>query len=187
MAENKGLQLLRSRRTVRRFAEQDIGNDIVTSLLEAASVAPSRLDRRPLYFLVIRSSELKGKLAEALRVRPYLEQAPVVITVLADPSLSSTWELDGSAAIENLLLAATALGLGAAWVGSKGSQLWEKALDVLRETAAVPAGMSVVSLVCVGHPAEEKAAYEAGEKLDATRVRYDHWDCLELEQLAGHR
>ena len=179
MTENTGLQLLMSRRTIRRFSEEDIGDETVRILLSAASVAPSRLDRRPLYFLVIRSSELKGQLADALRVRPYLEQAPVVIAVLADPNISPTWELDGSAAIENVLLAATALGLGAAWVGSKGSQLWEKALDVLREAGGVPAGISVVSLVCVGHPAEEKPAYQSGEKLDHARIRYDHWDRLE--------
>jgi hypothetical protein len=50
----------------------------------------------------------------------------------------------------------------------------------MHDCAGVPTGISVVSLVCVGHPAEEKRAYEPGEKLDALRVHYDHWDNLRL-------
>jgi nitroreductase len=172
------LELFRKRRTIRRFTAQDVSEEDLNALLEAASVAPSRLDRRPLYFVLIRDKATKAKIAEALRVRPYIEEAPVVIAVCADPAVSSTWELDASAAIENMLLAATAMGLGGAWVGSKGSQLWENAVEILHRTMAVPAGIAVASLVCIGHPGEEKRAYDPGEKLDPVRIRYDHWDSM---------
>jgi nitroreductase len=178
MVDNEGLELFWKRRTIRKFTEQDVSDEVVDTLLDVASVAPNRLDRRPLHYLVIRDQALKAKLAEALRVRPYIEEAPVVIAVLADPSISPTWELDGSAAIENMLLAATALGLGTAWVGSKGSQLWENAVQSLHEVAAVPSGIAVVSLVSIGYPGQERRAYEPGEKLDRLRIRYDHWDNL---------
>ena len=178
MVDQGSLKLLRTRRTIRKFTNEDVSAEALQTLLDAASVAPSRLDRRPLYYLVIRDKVTKVKLAEALRVRPYIEEAPIVIAVCADPSISPTWELDGSAAIENLLLAATGLGLGGAWIGSKGSQLWEQAIQALHEVAGIPAGISVVSLVAIGHPAEEKRPYEPGEKLDARRTRYDHWDSL---------
>ncbi len=174
------LTLFRSRRTIRRFATQDVSEEEIEQLLEAASVAPSRLDRRPLHYVVIRNAMIKAKIAEALRVRPYIEEASVVLAICADPVVSPTWELDGSAAIENILLAATAMGLGAAWVGSKGSQLWEQALGILHQVVSVPAGIAVVSLVCIGHPAESKDPYEAGEKLDPRRIHYDHWDTLKL-------
>ncbi len=180
------LDLFRKRRTIRKFTDQDVTDKALNALLEAASVAPNRLDRRPLHYLVIRDKALKARLAEALRVRPYVEQAPVVIAVCADKSISPTWELDGSAAIENMLLAATSMGLGTAWVGSKGSQLWDQAVDVLHTDAALPYIVDVVSLVAVGHPAEEKRAYEPGEKLDATRIHCDHWDNLEWYQ-AEHK
>jgi len=172
------LDLFRKRRTIRRFTAEPVSEEDLQALLEAASVAPSRLDRRPLYYLVIRNPATKVKLAEELRVRPYIEEAPVVIAVCADPSVSTTWELDASAAIENILLAATMLGLGGAWVGSKGSQLWERAVQVLHNDVAVPAGIAVASLICIGHPAEEKRAYDPGEKLDPVRIRYDHWDTI---------
>lgn len=178
MVDQGALKLLRTRRTIRKFTNEDVSAEVLRTLLDAASVAPSRLDRRPLYYLVIRDKATKVKLAEALRVRPYIEEAPIVIAICADPSISPTWELDGSAAIENLLLAATGLSLGGAWIGSKGSQLWEQAIQVLHEVAGIPAGISVVSLVAIGHPSEEKKPYEPGEKLDARRTRYDHWDSL---------
>jgi nitroreductase len=176
----KELELFRKRRTIRRFTAEDVSEEALQALLDAASVAPSRLDRRPLHYVLIRDKATKTKIAEALRVRPYIEEAPVVIAVCADPSVSTTWELDASAAIENMLLAATILGLGGAWVGSKGSQMWEQALVVLHTAAGVPAGIAVVSLVCIGHPGEEKRTYDPGEKLDPTRIHYDHWDKLKL-------
>jgi len=180
MMTNETLEVIRKRRTIRRFNEDEVSDELLETLLDAASVAPSRLNRRPLYYLVIRDAGIKAKLAEALRVRPYIEQASAVIAVCADLRVSTTWELDGSAAIENMLLAATSLGLGAAWVGSKGSELWDAAIQVLREAAAVPENIDFVSLVCIGYPDEEKTAYGPGEKIDRQRIRYDHWDALRL-------
>jgi nitroreductase len=180
MEMTKELELFRKRRTIRRFTAEEVSEEALQALLEAASVAPSRLDRRPLHYVLIRDKASRTKIAEALRVRPYIEEAPVVIAVCADPAVSTTWELDASAAIENMLLAATAMGLGGAWVGSKGSQLWEQALEVLHTDVGVPAGIAVASLVCIGHPGEQKRAYNRGEKLDPVRVHYDHWDNLKL-------
>jgi nitroreductase len=176
----KDLELFRMRRTVRKFKDQDVDEETLGELLDVASIAPSRLDLRPLHYLVIRSAELKGKLADTLRVRPYLEQAPVVIAVCADPVASPTWELDGSAAIENMLLAAAALGLGGVWVGPRRNQLWDNTVQVLREAAGLPDNMNVVSLVSIGYPAEERKPYKPGERLDPLRIHYDHWDTLDL-------
>lgn len=180
MATKKDLQLFRARRTIRRFTAQDVSEEDLEALLEAGSVAPSRLDRRPLHYVIIRNRDTKTKIAEALRVRPYIEEAPVVVAVCANPVLSDTWELDGSAAIENMLLAATKLGLGGAWVGSKGSALWDHAVQVMRQITGIPKDIEVVSLVCFGHPAEEKRPYEPGEKMDRQRLHYEHWDNLKL-------
>jgi len=175
----KELELFRKRRTIRRFTAEEVPEAALQALLEAGSVAPSRLDRRPLHYILIRDKATKTKVAEALRVRPYIEEAPVLIAVCADPAVSVTWEMDASAAIENILLAATALGLGSAWVGSKGSVLWEHALEVLHSVVGVPAGITVASLVCIGYPGEEKRAYEPGEKFDQMRIHCDHWDRIQ--------
>ena len=180
MQASEVLDLMRKRRTVRKFKSDPVNDEVLQALLEAASVAPSRLDRRPLHFVVIRDGRTKTKLAEALRVRPYIEQAPVVVAVCGSPSVSNTWELDASAAIENMLLAATALGLGGAWVGSKGSVLWDDAVHALRTATAIPGDVEIASLACFGYPDEAKRPYEPGEKQDASKVHYDHWDNLRV-------
>lgn len=177
---NETLELFRTRRTVRKFTDEDVGEDVVEQLLDVASLAPSRLDRRPLHYLVIRDAELKERIAETLRVRPYIKRAPVLIGVAADPVESPTWEMDGSAAIENMLLAATALGLGGVWIGPRHNQLWDQTTRLLHEAAGLPENIQVVSLVSFGHPAEERRHYEPGEKVDRHRIHYDHWDKLKL-------
>jgi len=156
MIANDTLHLIRKRRTIRKFTADDVSDELLETLLDAAHVAPSRLDRRPLHYVLIRDKATKTKLADALRVRPYIEQAPVVIAVCGNPEISPTWALDASAAIENMLLAATSLGLGGAWVGSKGSEFWERAIKVLREIVAIPDSIDVVSLVCIGYQPKKK-------------------------------
>lgn len=178
MIDNDTLNLLRKRRTIRKFKADDVSEEAVETLLEAASVAPNRLDRRPLHYVVIRDVMTKRRIAEALRVRPYIEQAPVVLAVCGDPAISPAYEFDASAAIENILLAAVSLGLGAAWVGSKDSTMWQQTLQALCKAAAIPEKIDVVALVCIGYPDEQKRPYDAGEKYDPTRVHYDHWDSL---------
>ena len=180
MISNEILDLLRKRRTIRKFKADEVTEEMVEALLEAASVAPNRLDRRPLHYLVIRDVMTKRRIAEALRVRPYIEQAPVVLAVCGDREISATYELDASAAIENILLAALSLGLGAAWVGSKDSTMWDQTLQALRKATAIPDKIDVVSLVCIGYPDEERRPYDPGEKRDPTRVHYGHWDSLKL-------
>lgn len=66
MVDHEGLKLLRSRRTIRRFTNEDVSTEALQSLLDAASIAPSRLDRRPLYFLVIRDKVTKARACYAL-------------------------------------------------------------------------------------------------------------------------
>jgi hypothetical protein len=72
------------------------------------------------------------------------------------------------------------LGLGTAWVGSKGSEFWEAAVRGLREAANVPENIDVVSFVSIGYPDEEKRAYDPAERIDRQRIRYDHWDTVKL-------
>ena len=115
------LNLIRKRRTIRRFTEEDVSEEQVDTLVEMAMCAPNRLDRQPWHFLIIRDKDLQKQIADTYQVRPYVEQAPVVIAIGANPAESVTWMMDISAAAENLLLAATAMGLGGAWFGAPGT------------------------------------------------------------------
>ena len=164
--------------------------------------APSRLDRRPWHFVVIRDKALQKQLADLLRVHPYLEKAPLIIAVCGLPGLSPTWMMDISAATENIVLAATAMGLGATWLGCPGDGLWNqcekmllKALDIPHDDLRIGQKLlrkwerlfwgenikdlnSVIcipALVAVGHPAQEPPPHGRHDRFDPTKIHYGHW------------
>ena len=101
--------------------------------------APSRLNRQPWHFVVIRDKDLQRNICDTCQGRPfYVEQAPVLIALCANPAESPTWMMDISAAAENLLLAATAMGLGGAWFGSPDTTFWLELEALLKDALGVP-------------------------------------------------
>jgi nitroreductase len=174
------LDLIRKRRTIRNFTEDDVSDEHVDTLLEMAMCAPNRLNRQPWHFVVIRDKEVQKKLADVLRVRPYLEQAPAVIAVCAVPDTSSTWMMDVSAAIENMLLAATATGLGGAWIGSPDTVLWNLCEEFLHDCLSIPLNVRIPALVAIGQPAEDPPPHGKHDRFVRTKVHYGRWG--ELKQ-----
>ena len=147
-------QAMEARQSVRAFDRQrDVPPDAVTRLLSAATRAPSAGNCQPWHFLVVRDQETKKTLARAALNQWFLSDAPVVIVVCADLASHSLSygqrgvELysiqDTAAAIENMLLAATALGLGTCWVGAFREEEAARALQLvkdLRPMALIPVG-----------------------------------------------
>jgi hypothetical protein len=196
------LDVIRKRRSIRHFTDEDVSQEQVETLLEMALCAPSRLDRRPWHFIVIRDKALQKQLADLLRVHPYLETAPAVIVVCGLPEVSSTWLMDVSAATENIMLAATAMGLGATWIGNPGDVMWDRcekmllnalfisyddggAIQKLRRrwnrwfwgetTESSLRTIRIPALVAVGHPAQELSPHGKHDRFDQAKVHYGHW------------
>ena len=177
------LDTIRKRRTIRRYTDQELSDQQIETLLEMAMSAPNRLNRQPWHFVVIRDKRLQKKLADFLGLHPYLETAPVVIAAAARPKLSTTWQMDVSAAIENMLIAATAMGLGTAWVGEPGSTLWNMAEEMLHDALHIPAelGVRIPALVAVGYPAQERRPHSKHDRFDRTKIHYGLWESRKLE------
>lgn len=175
------LDLIRKRRTIRKFTPEKVSEEQVETILEMAMCAPNRLDRQPWHFVIIRDKQLQKLLADAIRVRPYLEQAPVVIAVCAYPDLSPTWIMDISAATENLLLAATAMGLGGAWIGSPDTVLWQQTEEILHDSLGIPLNVRIPTLVAVGHPAKEPPPHGKHDRFVRTKVHYGKWGALKQD------
>lgn len=169
------LDLIRKRRTIRRFTKDDVSEEQIETLLEMAMCAPNRLNRQPWHFVVIRDKELQKQVADAYQVRPYVEQAPVVIAIGANPAESPTWMMDISAAAENLLLAATAMGLGGAWVGAPDTALWDQTEALLREALGIPPHIRIPTMLAIGHPAEERRPHGKHDRFVRTKVHYGTW------------
>ena len=169
------LDVISKRRTVRAFTDEEVTDEQVETILQMAMYAPTYMNRQPWHFVVVRDKELQKSLGETLGVRPYIQQASAVIAVYGDPNISNTWDLDGCAAIENMLIAATALGLGSAWAGSPGNLAWGEAEQLMKDALKVPAGFRPLSLVCLGHPAKMVVPHTKDERYNKTRVHYGTW------------
>jgi nitroreductase len=179
---NEVLDTIRKRRTIRHYTGQEISDEQIETLLEAAMSAPNRLNHQPWHFVVIRDKRLQKRLADFLGLHPYLEEAPVLIAAAARPELSTTWMMDVSAAVENMLIAATAMGLGTAWVGEPGSTVWTMAEEVLSEALHIPTelGVRIPALIAVGYPAQERPPHGRSDRFDPTKVHYGAWEGTNL-------
>jgi nitroreductase len=151
------LEAVRGRRSIRAFKDKDVPEETVERLIEAAQWAPSAGNIQPWEFVIVRKPETKRLLAEAALQQFFIDEAPVVIVVCADENRSfegygargkTLYCLqDTAAAIQNMLLSAYSLGLGACWIGAFKE---EEAKEILR----APAGIRPVAIIPVGHPAE---------------------------------
>jgi len=169
------LDVIRRRRTIRRFTGDDLSQEEIETLLEMAMCAPNRLNRQPWHFLIIRDKALQKQIADTYQVRPYVEQAPVLFAIGANPAESPTWMMDVSAAAENLLLAATAMGLGGAWVGAPYTALWDQTEALLREALSIPEHVRIPIVLAIGHPAQELPPHGKHDRLVRTKVHYGKW------------
>jgi nitroreductase len=161
------LDLIKRRRSIRKFTNAPVSDADIQTLLEAAMAAPSANDLRPWEFVVVRRPELRRRLADMKQWSYMAADAPVVFVVCGDEQSSAHWVEDTSAATENLLLAAAALDLGGVWVAVYPDQAREQ---YAREALGIPAELRVLCLVPVGHPAESKPSHT---KYDPARVHYD--------------
>jgi nitroreductase len=169
---DKRLKLIMTRRSIRRYQDKPVEDGDVEALLRAAMAAPSAGNCQPWHFVVVRERETMRRIMQSHPYAKMLDHAPVCIAVLADPSLqrhAGMWVQDCSAATQNILLAAHAIGLGAVWLGVYPESERTRAVQ---EILGLPAGIECLSLVALGHPAERPAA---ADRYDAGRVHSEAW------------
>jgi nitroreductase len=159
-----------SRRSIRRYTEEPVSEEEITTILEAAMASPSGHNSKPWHFVVITKRETLNRLAKVHKYGKMLNEAPLCISVCGDQSVSEDfWIQDCSAATENLLLAVTALGLGAVWCGVHPSQDMVKNISKI---LGINAPFIPLNLIAIGHPAEEK---EPRTQFDEGRIHREKW------------
>jgi nitroreductase len=164
------VQTIFARRSIRKYTDEPVSEADIKTLLEAAMAAPSASNRRPWQFVVVTERQTLDALAEAHPHGKTLFEATLCIVVCGDLTERETyWVQDCSAATENLLLAATALGLGAVWLGVYPK---EDRVTAVRPTLALPETITPLNLISIGHPAEEK---EPRTQYDGSRVHRERW------------
>ncbi|NLE75559.1 MAG: hypothetical protein GX605_02255 [Chloroflexi bacterium] len=172
------VEAILARRTTRQFTQQAVDDDLIRQVLQMAMYAPSRLGQRPWQFVVVRNAETRQKLRAALRVGEGYGDAPVLVAVLVPGSTTQRWDLDAAAATQNLLLAATALGLGSAWVANPTSAEWSDTAKRLPDLIGSPSDAQLVALVALGHMAAQLPPYRVQDVLDPKAVHLERVDLL---------
>jgi len=163
------LNIIFSRRSIRRYTDKPVSDADVNSLLEAGMAAPSASNKKPWHFVAVTDKARLQALADAHPYGKMLAGAGLAIAVCGDPAISDWWVQDCTAATENILVAAAGLGLGAVWLGCHGRPEREQAV---RDVLGIPNKVGVLSLLSIGHPGEHK---EARTQYNPSRVHTDQW------------
>ncbi len=145
------LEGIYTRRSVRDFTDEAVTPEAVTEILTAGSWAPSGLNNQPWRFTVVRGEEKRHALARLTKYRRIIETAPVSIAVFCDRESMYNDMKDHQgigACLQNMLLAAHALGLGAVWLG----EIVKSSAEV-RALLGLSESMELMAVVALGHPA----------------------------------
>lgn len=177
------LDVIFSRKSVRSYTDQPVSDEQVETMLRAAMAAPTGMNVQPWRFVVIRDQAVKDKLAGPRG--GMIAQAPVVFVICGETTLmrkpfgqpdaeaveveNGNWTQDCSAATENLLLAAEALGLGAVWTAAHP---YADRVNPIREALGLPENVTPLCVVPCGYPAGDD---QPKDKWKPENIHYDKW------------
>jgi len=142
------MEAIRSRRSIRRYKHDSVPKEKLLTVLEAARLAPSAANVQPWQFIIVTNSENRKKISTLCPYGWFLADSPVVIVACGDSVISPRYHIiDTTIALEHMVLAATAEGLGTCWIGSFN----EKAIKKLLE---IPDRLKIIALLSLGYPTE---------------------------------
>jgi nitroreductase len=144
------IEVLKTRRSIRRYINKPIPDEIIKDIIDCARLAPTANNKQPWLFVVIKDKKLKEKIAELTDYGKFMKQADCCIAVFCEDT--KYYLEDGSAATENILLAAWHYGIGSCWIaGDKKSYAEE-----IRKILEIPQKYKLVSLISLGYPEKEE-------------------------------
>ncbi|NLG51099.1 MAG: nitroreductase family protein [Chloroflexi bacterium] len=151
------LDYILQRRSIRKFTDAEVNRETILQILQAGMAAPSATNRQPWEFVVLTERKPLERLRRVLVLGRY--HAPAVIVVCGNMRRAlpgparDFWVQDCSAATQNILLAATGLGLGAVWIGIHPIGMLKKGVSL---AVGLPKHLIPLAAVYIGHPAETK-------------------------------
>ena len=162
LSQMDALEAIRRRRSVREYSGEPIPREDLEKIVDAGRLAATGNNQQPWDFVVVTDREMVEGLKAAAQ---WMEKAGTIIAVVMDPS-SRWWLEDGAAAVENMLIASTALGYGSCWL--EGCTLPHE--EEFKELLVVPAEKRLLTLVPIGVPVE----WPTKEKKSLEEVL--HWE-----------
>jgi nitroreductase len=167
-------EAIKTRKSIRKYAQKKVAEQVLNRVLEAMRNAPSGCNGQPWKFIVVREPELKQQLAIASHRQKFIAEADLVIIACGNPELAyprqggymNTFPIDIAIAVEHLCLAAAAEGLGTCWIGAFDEKEVKKVIPI-------PDPWRVVALTPLGYPAETPP--DRGRKSLPEIISYDKW------------
>jgi nitroreductase len=166
-------EAVKTRRSIRSYLYKSVEEEKLFRVLEAGRLSPSAVNLQPLDFVVVKDDAAKENLSKSYP-RSWFRYAPVIIVVCATPEKAwrrrdgeEFWKIDAAIAMQSMVLAATAEGLGTCWIGAFD----EKAAKV---ALGIPADVRVVAMTPLGYGAEQKGTVTERKGLTEI-VHHDRW------------
>lgn len=166
------IEAILTRRSIRKYGKENITDEQIKQLLEAGMSAPSAHNYQPWHFIVIRDRQTLNEIPRFHRFAQMLKEAPAAIVVCGDTGIEQNVDYinqDCSAATQNILLAAHAIGLGAVWLGIFPR---DERVGNLKKLLNIPENILPVSIISLGYPAEKKPP---AKRYNINRIHYDRW------------
>lgn len=166
------MEAIFKRRSVRRYTNQAIRAEDITQLLQAAMAAPTARNCQEWEFVVVRDKAMFQKI---MAVHPYakmLAQADCAIVVCGNTKREMApnyWPADCGAATQNILLAATALGIGSVWLGVYPN---EERMAAVSRLLNLPQHIKPLNIISLGMPDEKLAEVN---RFDPAKIHYELW------------
>lgn len=166
------MEAILSRRSIRHYTDDPVPEALVQQLLRAAMAAPSASNQQPWQFIVV---DERRVLNDFMKFHPYssmLAEAKAAILVCGDTNRETFpgyWVEDCSAATQNILLAAHALGLGAVWLGIYPR---EERVQQTKTLFKLPGHVIPLGMISIGFPAETKPP---SKRFDPSRIHHNGW------------
>lgn len=184
--ENEALKNIFTRHSVREFTGEEVKKEDLTAILKAAMSAPSAVNRQPWSFVIITGREILDALCEKLPFAKMLIKAGAAIVVCGLPdkskilnaaakvvagvSLGDFWITDCSAASENILLSAHALGYGAVWTAVFPD---EKKIKEVQKILGIPQDIIPLNVIPIGVPVDKNQPPK--DKFKESNIHWEKW------------
>ena len=168
------LEVMRSRRSVRRYTDEKLSDDRLKQIVSAALLAPSGHSKYPCEFIVVKNRALLEQMSHCRKgVAKMLEGAAAAIVVVADRDKSDTFVEDSCVAMMSMELLATSLGIGNCWiqVRNRDAENDSPAEEYLRGLLNFPENFACQAILSLGYPAKEPRAREL-DKLNFDKVSW---------------
>ena len=174
------MELLRKRRSIRRYAKKRVDPSAVRLLIEALLRAPSSRDIRPAEFIIVDDPALLEKLALCKEHgSAFLKGAPLGVVVCADSRKSDVWVEDCSIAAILVQMTALSLGLGSCWIQIRKRKhaAGLSSERYIRKLLALPRHVAVEAVIAIGHPAETRKPVK-NSSLKYGNVRHNGYSAI---------